>query len=123
LLLDTSALVDWNILHLFQVSLERRKRKLAYVPLAPFEFLHFFLSLFLQRLSWRSANTLASPTKQTRAREVEDATVLASAHEDAEGLVWKVTLLKGELAEARRAQEVAVEKFCSLFDASADGGQ
>jgi hypothetical protein len=68
-------------------------------------------------------DTPASPTELTRAREVEDTTVLASAHEDAEGLVQKVALLKGELAEARQAREVAEKKFCSLFDASADGAR
>jgi hypothetical protein len=31
----------------------------------------------------------------TRAREVEDATMMASTHEDAEGLVQKVALLEG----------------------------
>jgi hypothetical protein len=44
---STSALTDRNNLHLFQVSLSKRKRKLAYTSLAPFEFLHFFPSLFL----------------------------------------------------------------------------
>jgi hypothetical protein len=59
----------------------------------------------------------------TQAREVDDAAALASACEDVEGLVWKVTLLEGELAEVRRAQKVAKEKFCSLSDASVDGAQ
>jgi hypothetical protein len=45
---------------------------------------------------------------------------LASPREDAEGLAQKVALLEGELAEGRRAQEVAKEEFCSLSDASAD---
>jgi hypothetical protein len=36
-------------------------------------------------------------------REVENATALAPTHEDIEGLVWKVTLLEGELAKVRRA--------------------
>jgi hypothetical protein len=35
--------------------------------------------------------------------------VQASVWEDAEGLVRKVTLLEGELAEARQAREVAEE--------------
>jgi hypothetical protein len=47
-------------------------------------------------------------------REVEDAVVLASAHEDAEALARMVALLEGELVEARRAQEVAKEKFHSF---------
>jgi hypothetical protein len=46
--LGTSASVDWNILHPFQVSFKRkRKRKLACASLAPFDFSHFFPSLFL----------------------------------------------------------------------------
>jgi hypothetical protein len=64
---------------------------------------------------------LASPTELTQAWEVEDAAVLASAREDAEGLVWRVTLLKGELVEVPQAREVAEEKFCRLTDTSVDG--
>jgi hypothetical protein len=56
-------------------------------------------------------------------REVEDATTLVSTREDVEGLVRKVSLLKGELTEARWAREVTEEKFYSLSDASADGAQ
>jgi hypothetical protein len=82
---DTSALANRNTLHPFQVSLKRRKRKLACAPLAPFKFPHFLTSLFLQCLSWGSADTLASPMKLTWAQEVEDAATLASAHEDAQG--------------------------------------
>jgi hypothetical protein len=52
---------------------------------------------------------------------VENVVVQASIQEDAEGLIRKVTLLEGELVEARQAQEVAKEKFRSLSDASADG--
>jgi hypothetical protein len=96
---------------------------LAYEPLAPFEFPHFFPSLFLQFLSRGSTDTLVSPMELTRAWEVEDAAALASVHEDAEGLGRKVALLEGELAEARWAREVAEEKFHSLPDASADGEQ
>jgi hypothetical protein len=54
---------------------------------------------------------------------VEDATTLASACEDDEGLVRKVALLEGELAEARWAREVVEEKFCSLSDASVVGAR
>jgi hypothetical protein len=45
----------------------------------------------------------------------------ASAHEDIEGLVQKVALLEGELAEARQAREAVKEKFHSLSDLSVDG--
>jgi hypothetical protein len=114
-------LAFWNILHPFQVILKRRERKLAYVSLASFEFPHFFPSLLLHRLFQGSVDTLASLTELTRAQEVKHEMVLASAHEDVEGLVQKVTLLKGELAEARRAWEVAEEQFYSLSNASGDG--
>jgi hypothetical protein len=83
--------------------LERRKRKLACAPLTLFKFPHFFLSLLLQRFSRGSTDTLASPMKLTQVREVEDTMTLASAHEDAEGLVQKVTLLEGELVEVHQA--------------------
>jgi hypothetical protein len=120
---NTSALADRNTLHSFQFSLKRRKRKLSYASLALFEFAHFFPSLFLQRLSWGSANTIASPIELTQAREVEDAVALASAREDAEDLVQKVTLPEGELVEVLQALEVAEEKFYSLIDTSADVAQ
>jgi hypothetical protein len=45
-------------------------------------------------------------TELTRVREVEDVAALVSAREDTKGLVWKVTLLEDELAEAHQAQEV-----------------
>jgi hypothetical protein len=43
----TLASTDWNIMHPLRVSLKERKGKVAYVPLAPIEFPHFFPSLFL----------------------------------------------------------------------------
>jgi hypothetical protein len=52
--------------------------------------------------------------------ETENTMMLAFAHEDAEGLVWKIALLRGELAEARRAWEVAEEKSRGLSDAAVD---
>jgi hypothetical protein len=51
--------------------------------------------------------------------EMENTVMLASTHEDAKGLVWKIALFKGELAEARRAREVAEEKSRGLSDAEA----
>jgi hypothetical protein len=65
-------------------------------------------------------DTLASPMELTRPWEVEDDMALAYAHEDAEGLVQKVAHLEGELVEARRAEEVAEDKFYTLSNASAD---
>jgi hypothetical protein len=43
--------------------------------------------------------------------EVENAMMLASAHEDAEGLVRKIVLLEGELAAEHQAREVS-EREC-----------
>jgi hypothetical protein len=42
-----------------------------------------------------------SQSELTRVREVKNVAALASIWEDAEGLIRKVTLLEGELAEAR----------------------
>jgi hypothetical protein len=55
--------------------------------------------------------------------EAENATTLASSREDADGLVQRVTLLEGELVEARWAWEVAEENFHGLFDVAADGAR
>jgi hypothetical protein len=49
-------------------------------------------------------DTLVLPMELTRAREAEDVTALASAHEDADGLVQKVTILEGELVEVCQAR-------------------
>jgi hypothetical protein len=59
--------------------------------------------------------------ESARVREVENVTVQASVREDTEGLICKVALLEGELAEERQAQEMVEEKFHSLSDALADG--
>jgi hypothetical protein len=64
---------------------------------------------------------LTSSIELTWVQEVEDAAALASTHQDVEGLVRKVTLLEGELTEARWDREVTEEKFCSLTNTSADG--
>jgi hypothetical protein len=52
--------------------------------------------------------------------EMENITTLASAREDEEGLIRKIALLEGELAEARRAREVAEEKSRVLSNAAVD---
>jgi hypothetical protein len=62
-----------------------------------------------------------SQTESTWARVVENVTVQAFVPEDAEGLVRKVALLEGELAEVHQAWEVTEKKFCSLSDMLADG--
>jgi hypothetical protein len=48
---------------------------------------------------------------------------LASAREDAEGLVRKIALLEGELAEACRDREVAEENSCVLSNIATDAKQ
>jgi hypothetical protein len=40
--------------------------------------------------------------------KVENTTVLASAREDAEGFVWKISLLEGELAVERQGWEASM---------------
>jgi hypothetical protein len=55
--------------------------------------------------------------------EAENTVALAPTHEDIEGLVQKVTLLKGELSEACQAREVAEGKFHSLSDTMAYSSQ
>jgi hypothetical protein len=52
--------------------------------------------------------------------EVESAAMLASAHEEAKCLVWKITLLEGELVEVRRAWEVAKENSHGLSNMADD---
>jgi hypothetical protein len=52
--------------------------------------------------------------------EAESTAALASAHEEAEGLVRKITLLEGELAEVRRDREVVEVNSHGLFDAAAN---
>jgi hypothetical protein len=60
--------------------------------------------------------------ESSRAWEMENVAVLASVWGgDAEGFIRKVALLEGELAEARRAREVAEEKVHSLLGSSAEG--
>jgi hypothetical protein len=54
---------------------------------------------------------------------VESATMLTFAHEEAEGLARRIALLKGELAEAHRAREMAEENSRGLSNATADGDQ
>jgi ribonuclease D len=51
---------------------------------------------------------------------MENIVTLAYAHEDEEGLIQKIALLEGELAEARRAREVAEEKSRVLSNAAVD---
>jgi hypothetical protein len=49
------------------------------------------------------AGMLVSQMETNQVREVENAMMLASAREDAEGLTRKVALLEGELVEVRQA--------------------
>jgi hypothetical protein len=64
------------------------------------------------------------PTGSSQVWEVESVFVLPSARGgDAESLVRKVALLKGELVEAHRARDVAGERVCHLSSSLADGAQ
>jgi hypothetical protein len=48
--------------------------------------------------------------------EAESVAALAFAHEEVEGLVQKIAVLEGELAEACRAREVAEENSRGLLE-------
>jgi hypothetical protein len=52
--------------------------------------------------------------------EVENAVALASTCKDAEGLLRKIALLEGELAEVHPAREMAEENSCGLSGAAVD---
>jgi hypothetical protein len=52
--------------------------------------------------------------------EAENTAVLASAHEDAEGLVLKIALLEGELAKERWARELVEKNSHGLSDVAVD---
>jgi hypothetical protein len=53
--------------------------------------------------------------ESSRVREMENVAVLAYVREDAEGLICKVSLLEGELAEARRARGWPKRKFAACL--------
>jgi hypothetical protein len=59
----------------------------------------------------------------SRVREVESATVLVFARGDAEGLIRKVSLLKGEPVEGCQARDVVGERVCRLLSSSAEGAR
>jgi hypothetical protein len=48
--------------------------------------------------------------------KAENAMMLASAHEDAKGLVRKIALLEGELAAERQAGEVSEREHREKFE-------
>jgi hypothetical protein len=93
------------------------------VLLVSFEFPYLRLSLFLQGLFWEGTDAPLLPTGSSWAWEMESVVVLASVREDAEGLVRKVALLEGELAEARQAQEVAEDKVRNMSSSSVEGAR
>jgi predicted DNA-binding antitoxin AbrB/MazE fold protein len=66
--------------------------------------------------------TLAEREAQERVlgMEVESAAMLASVHEETEGLLQKIPLLEGELVKVRRAREVVEENACSFSDVVVD---
>jgi hypothetical protein len=83
------------------------------VLLVSFEFPYLCLSLFLQGLFWEGTDAPLLPTGSSRAWEMESVVVLASVREDAEGLVRKVALLEGELAELARPGRWPKTKFAT----------
>jgi hypothetical protein len=48
--------------------------------------------------------------------EVENITVLACAHDNVEGFVWKITLLEDELAAVHQAWEVSESEHRAQFE-------
>jgi hypothetical protein len=82
--------------------------------------------------TWESVTTLVRDTEDRAALaereawervlwvEVESAAALASAREVAEGLVWRIALLEGELTEVHRTWEVAEENSWGLSNTAAD---
>jgi hypothetical protein len=68
----------------------------------------------------RAALTERKAWERVSRVEAENAMVLASTHNDAKGLVQKIALYEGELAEERRAKEVAEENSRDLSDVAAD---
>jgi hypothetical protein len=60
---------------------------------------------YIYLMCWCMKSAFYEHQQEARERvsgvEPENTVALASAHEDAEGLVQKVTLLEGELAEGR----------------------
>jgi hypothetical protein len=69
----------------------------------------------------RAALTEREARERVSRVEVVSTGVLASAHEEIEGLVWKIVLLEGELAEVLRGREVAEETARGLSDAVTGG--
>jgi hypothetical protein len=77
-------------------------------------------SICIKDVEDRSTLVEREARKRVSRVEMENIVMLASAHEGAEGLVRKIALLEGELAEACWARDVVGEKSCVLFDAVAD---
>jgi hypothetical protein len=105
------------------VFLREREREKKEILLVCNRFPYLLSSLFLQGLFWGGASAPVSQMGSSRAREVESIAVLASIFGDAEGLVHKVALLKGQLTEAHWAWEKAEEKVCNLWSSSAEGAR
>jgi hypothetical protein len=118
---SASASADRNILHLLQVSLKGKEKENMHVhPWLPLSFLISSGLYFLVFIS-RGGDTPVSQTESTQVQEVENVTLQASVLEDAKGLICKVSLLEGELAEEHQVWDVVDGKFRNLSNASADG--
>jgi hypothetical protein len=62
----------------------------------------------------RAATVIAEARAKMGAQE--SVASLASAHREADEVVWKVTLLEGELAIMRQAQDMAEARLLGLVD-------
>jgi hypothetical protein len=111
---STLASVNQNILHLFQVSLKGKgKESLPAHPWLPLSFLISSHLCFCGACFRGGGYAYVTDRVDSGTGGGECRDVLPSVQEDTEGLIRKVTLLEGELAEARQAQEVTKEKFCN----------
>jgi hypothetical protein len=113
LLREMLASVGQNIMYLIWVGLKKEKENVYLSASRSLQVLSFPLVLLLQHLSRGSMGVPVSHAEVTQAWE-------ASAHEEAEGLVQRISLLKGELAEVHQAGEMAEENSWVSSNASVD---
>jgi hypothetical protein len=75
-----------------------------------------------EEVTWAWATVVMTEARAARAgrRAWESAILLTSTHGEADKAAQKVTLLKGELAIARPAQDTTEAKFPVLVDRAAD---
>jgi hypothetical protein len=123
---STSASANWNILHLFQVSLKGKgKESLPAHPWLPLSFLiSSHLCFYSVCFGVGARIRLCCRRSRLRCRRwrISWCRCLFGKMSRVSSLRLPSSI-KGELAEVHLAREVVEEKFCSLFDASADGVQ